>query len=337
MKSYVGIDLHSTNSYLCILDERGQELDSMRVNNDMSLISKKLEPYRSSIASISIESTYNWYWLVDGLMEQNYPVKLANPVAMKRYEGIKNTNDHTDASYLAELDRLGILPTGYIYPKEDRYPRDLFRTRMQLVRLQTLTLLSLQSMFTRHCNIQLSGPKIKKLTPEELQSYFSNVHEYKSARARLKILTSLREEIAEIEKDLETYLIKDKNYLLINTVPGVGKTLSKIILLETGNIERFKKVGCYASYCRCVQSIRISNGKKKGSNNRKNGNAYLHWAYLEAATCAIRSYPEITGYYQKRLKKTHRVSALNAIAHKLANAVFFMLRDGVPFDMKKLF
>jgi len=120
-------------------------------------------------------------------------------------------------------------------------------------------------------------------------------------------------------------------------VPGIGKILAKTIFLETGAISRFKKVGCYASYCRCVQTKRISNGKSKGTNNRKNGNAYLHWAYLEAANIAIRSYPEIKSYYQKRLTRTHRVSALNAVAHKLANAVFFILRDGVNFTMNKLF
>ena len=288
MKSYVGIDLHSTNSYISIISEEGNELDSMRVPNDISLISKVLEPYRSSVESISIESTYNWYWLVDGLMEENYPVKLANPVAMKRYEGIKNTNDHTDANYLAELDRLNILPTGHIYPKEQRFTRDLLRTRTQLVRLQTMILLSLQSMLARHCNVHLTGDKIRSLTCDELYDYFSNDHERIAATSRLTILKSLMKEVHEIERSLENYLVGDVKYKLIKEVPGVGKILSKTILLETGDIQRFKKVGCYASYCRCVQTARMSNRKKKGLNNRKNGNAYLRWAYLEAATYAIR-------------------------------------------------
>src|ERR1700731_3430927 len=107
------------------------------------------------------------------------------------------------------------------------------------------------------------------------------------------------------------------------------------ILLETGEISRFSKVGNYSSYCRCVASKRMSNEKKKGENNRKNGNTYLGWAFIEASNAAIKNYPEIKKYYQRKLTKTMRVVALKAIANKLSRACYFILRDGVPFDMKK--
>jgi len=126
-------------------------------------------------------------------------------------------------------------------------------------------------------------------------------------------------------------------FTLLKTIPGIGPILAMTILLETGDIKRFESVGNYSSYCRCVESKRISNERKKGMNNRKNGNAYLCWAFIEASNHAIRSYPEINKYYQRKLAKTMRVVALKTIANKLSKACYFILRDEVGFDMKKLF
>jgi len=79
----------------------------------------------------------NWYWLVDGLMEHGYPMRLVHTSAVPQYDGIKHGNDHTDAHHLAHLLRLGILPEGYIYPREGRALRDLLRRRFQLVHQST--------------------------------------------------------------------------------------------------------------------------------------------------------------------------------------------------------
>jgi transposase len=121
------------------------------------------------------------------------------------------------------------------------------------------------------------------------------------------------------------------------TVSGVGQILGLTIMLETGAIERFAKVGNYASYCRCVGSKRISNGKKKGKGNTKNGNKYLAWAYIEAANFAVRYNPQIKRYYQRKCARTQPIVAIKAVAHKLARACYYILRDQVPFDVNKAF
>ena len=108
-------------------------------------------------------------------------------------------------------------------------------------------------------------------------------------------------------------------------------------MLETGSITRFEKVGNYVSYCRCVSGGRYSNGKKKGTTNTKNGNKYLAWAFVEAANFAIRHNETIKKFYQRKLAKTHRMVAKKAVAHKLARACFYVLRDHVEFDTKKAF
>ena len=145
------------------------------------------------------------------------------------------------------------------------------------------------------------------------------------------------EQVALLEKSILTKLKQAPAFILIKTIPGIGPILGMTILLETGEIKRFSQAGNYSSYCRCVESKRISNAKKKGENNRKNGNAYLGWAFIEASNAAIQHYPEIKKYYQRKLNKTMRVVALKTIANKLSKATYFILRDGVQFDMKKIF
>jgi transposase len=145
------------------------------------------------------------------------------------------------------------------------------------------------------------------------------------------------EQIDLLEKQIQKIIKPDSLFALLKTIPGIGPILAMTILLETGDIKRFESVGNYSSYCRCVESKRVSKEKKKGVNNRKNGNAYLCWAFIEASNHAINSYPEIKKYYQRKLSKTMRVVALKTIANKLSKACYFMLRDNVEFDMKKIF
>jgi transposase len=145
MKLYGAIDLHSTNSVTVLIDEQDKVVYRKRLPNDLQLIIEQLAPYQSRMEGIVVESTYNWYWLVDGLMEQGYKVHLANTAAIQQYNGLKYTDDDSDARWLAQLFRLGVLPEGYIYPKQERAVRDLLRKRSQLVRQRTANLLSIQN------------------------------------------------------------------------------------------------------------------------------------------------------------------------------------------------
>jgi transposase len=121
------------------------------------------------------------------------------------------------------------------------------------------------------------------------------------------------------------------------TVDGIGTILAQTIVLETGDLGRFSSVGNYASYCRCVKSTKISNGKRKGQGNVKNGNPYLEWAYMEAAQFAIRFSPQVQRLYQRKQSKSHLMIARKTVAHKLARAGYYIMRDLVPFDVHKAF
>ncbi len=286
---------------------------------------------------IVVVSTYNWYWLVDGLQDCGYKVHLANPAAIQQYNGLKHVDDKWDSFWLAHMLRLNILPEGYIYPKDLRPVRDLLRRRLLFVKQRTTQILSVQSMITRNLGLRLSGRAIKKLQEEEMVEYFTDEHLAFTAQQNIKTIQFLKTIISDIEKKILKQVELSPEFIKLKTFPGIGKILALTIMLEVGDIGRFSKVGDYSSYCRCVKSERISNGKKKGENNKKNGNKYLSWAYVEAANFAIRFSPEAQSFYQRKKAKRNGIVAIKALSNKLARASYYVMRDQVDYDVKNLF
>jgi len=338
MTLYCGIDLHSNNHVLTLINEQDQVITSGRLANNLKETTACLAPYREQIHGIAIESTYNWYWLVDGLMEAGYLVHLVNTAAVKRYEGLKYTDDHHDARYLAHLLRLGILPTGHIYPKEQRAIRDLLRKRSQLVRQKTAHVLSAQSLHSRLTGRQASSNVIQRPHAEAIYlPGLDNEHHRLEMQISLRIIQSLQQQIEQIEKVVMAQIKSSPAFIGLQSVPGIGKILALTIVLETGDIRRFHNAGQYASYCRTVSSMNQSNGKKKSEGNRKNGNKYLGWAYVEAANFFIRYSDSGKRFFQRKLAQKNRAVAVKATANKLAKACFYIMRDQREFDAKLLF
>ena len=337
MKLYGGIDLHSNNSVIALLDEQDSPVYRRRLGNDLGIILSELAPHHTSIEGLVVESTYNWYWLVDGLMEAGYRVHLANTAAIVQYEGLKFTNDDSDARWLAKLLRLGLLPEGYIYPREDRAVRDLLRKRSQLVRQRTSNLFSVQNLLARNLGHSLSANAIKRLPPEEVDRLLPEAHLALAVKSNRAVMQALDVQIGELEKVVKASIRPRPEFQPLLTVSGIGEILGLTIVLETGEISRFDTVGDYASYCRCVGSEKISNGKRKGRGNTKNGNRYLAWAFIEAANFAVRYNAQIKRYYQRKYARTNGIVAIKTVAHKLARACYYILRDHVPFDVDKAF
>jgi transposase len=337
MKLYGGMDLHSTNVVTQLIDEGDKVLYRKKQSCDLDQILKGLEPFKDNIEGIAVESTYNWYWLVDGLMAAGYRVHLVNTAAVKQYEGLKYTDDDSDAFWLAHLLRLGILPTGHIYPKESRGVRDLLRKRGQLVRQRTAHILSIENLYARNSGERLSCNAIKCLTEEQIQQQFADPNVALAIDSNRILMNALDQQIKVLEQALLKQTKLDPRYRKLLTIDGVGEILALTITLETGDIGRFAQVGNFTSYCRCVGSEKLSNGKKKGQGNSKNGNKYLAWAFVEAANFAIRFNEQAKRFYQRKAAKRNRVVALKAVAHKLARASYYVMRDQVPFDSTKLF
>ncbi|MCP3662433.1 MAG: IS110 family transposase [Gammaproteobacteria bacterium] len=335
MSLYCGIDLHSNNHVVVVIDEKDKRLYERRLSNELLSTLQALEPFRDELDSVIIESTFNWYWLVDGLMDHGYHVELANPTACKQqYSGLKYSDDKHDAFWLAHMKRLGILPTGYIYPPEQRAIRDMLRRRLQLVQLRSKQLISIQSQIWRSTGIRVSSNQIRKTgfnipLPDGLVC--------QAAQSNLTIFKAIDAEVKYLEATVLSAINLRKGFKILKTIKGVGDILGMTIMLETGDIGRFASVGNYSSYCRCVRSIRVSNGKVKGKGNTKAGNRYLSWAFSEAAHFAVRWDPLAKRFYERKKRKTNQIIAIRAVAHKLARATYRMLTDQTSYNAKRAF
>ena len=332
MQLYAGLDLHSRNTYIGIMDKEFKRVFGKRVSNDLPLILKTLDPFQDQLQGLAVESTYNWYWLVDGLMDAGYQcIHLANPSAIKQYEGLKHSDDQHDSFFLAQMLILGILPQGYIYPREDRPVRDLARKRLFLVRHKTSHVLSLQSLITRCSGQRVSANKIKQFDAEDLQQLLQEEHIVLSAQANLDSISFFAQQIRQLEKAIKNKIKLKKEFQYLMTVPGIGTILAMTIMLEVGDINRFAKVGNFASYSRCVSSQRLSDGKSKGSGNRKNGNRYLSWAFIEAAHLSRRYNERFKSYYNRKIAQANTSLATKALSNKLARICYYIMKNQVPF------
>jgi transposase len=314
MDKFGGIDLHSNNSAVVISDEADRIVYQRRLPNDLTQIRAALAPYREELVGVVIEATFNWYWLVDDLMKDGHQVHLANPAAITQYEGLKYSGDFTDAAHLAQLLRLGLLPEGYIYPAEERPVRDLARKWMQLVRCRTAPILAIENLMARQTGSRMTGEMIKRLDEGQVDGLGFSPDVALAMKANLAVMQTLQGEIGILEKRLAERVTLRPEYSLLKSVPGIGPILATTIMLETGTITRFADVGNFSSYCRCVESRRESNSKKKGEGNTKNGNKYLAWAFVEAANFAIRSCPEAKRFYERKKRRRNVIVAIKALA-----------------------
>jgi transposase len=335
MALYCGIDLHSNNHVVVVIDEQDRRLEEKRLPNDLAATVRLLAPYAEELHGIAVESTFNWYWLVDGLMTHGYAVSLVNtPAAQKRYGDLKYSDDRHDAFWLAHLLRLGILPTGYIYPKAERGVRDLLRRRAGLVRVAARQLISIQSQIWRSSGVRVASQVIKRV---DFQPQLEDTHEQLAIDSALTVLRSARTEVQRLERAALAVMQPRPEYQVLQTMSGVGTVLGLTISLETGPIERFAGPGRYASYCRLVDSRHVSNGKKKGEGNARAGNKYLSWAFSEAAHFGVRYEPRAKRFYERKRAQRNGIAAIRAVAHKLARAAYVMLKQQQPFDARHLF
>jgi transposase len=158
-----------------------------------------------------------------------------------------------------------------------------------------------------------------------------------AARVSSKAINTFSEQISVIEKTVKAEAKLRPEFKLLKSIYGVGTILGLTIMYETGEISRFSEVGDFCSYARCVGSRRMSNGKKKGENNSKNGNRFLAWAFVEAANHACWKYLQARAFVQRKSAKANYTLAIKALAHKLARASYYVMRDQVEFNPARLF
>jgi transposase len=298
-----GIDLHGNNLVIGVINQDGTRLLHRKLDCSLEQVEEFLGPFKLRLQSMAVESTFNWYWLVDGLRAQGYPIDLANPAKIEQYSGLKHADDKDDAFHLADLQRLNILPKAHVYDPELRPVRDLLRRRTNLVHQHTALLLSMQSLYARTTGQRLELGEAKKLEPKQAPQLYEHPANQLIAQVQVEHIQALAKSIHRIEKAVLACAREIPLYEKLLTLPGVGRILGMTITMEVGDISRFKTAGDFASYCRMVDAKRLSNGKCKADNNQKCGNKYLAWAFVEAANFARRYDESCRRWYDRKAAK----------------------------------
>jgi transposase len=333
---YCGIDLHARTMYVCILDQAGETLLHRNMQATPEALLKAIAPSRDQIV-LAAECMFTWYWLADLCAAHGIPFVLGHALYMKAIHGGKAKNDKIDAHKIAVLLRGGMLPQAYVYPAEMRATRDLLRRRMHLARKRGQLLAHVQNTNSQY-NLPAIGKKIAyKANRDGVAERFADPAVQKSIEIDLALIGYYDDLLRDVELTIvKTAKHHDANTLyLLHTVPGIGKILSLVLLYEIHDIERFPRVQDFASYCRLVKCAKESAGKRSGTSGTKIGNAHLKWAFSEAAVLFLRDNPAGQKFLTRLEKKHSKGKALTILAHKLARAVYYMLKRQTAFDMHK--
>jgi len=339
MGFYAGIDLHTRKSVVCVIDQKERKLVMERVPNDLPSILSLLKkaPRRPTVA---VEATLNWYWLVDGLQEAAYEVKLAHTMGLYMITGAKVKTDRRDAFKLAKLLRLDAIPEAYIYPKEVRPIRDLLRRRNRLVRLRAEAYVAIKRKFQQY-GLPYCDKAIQRADEKELLSWFTHPGIRSSLEMELERIRLYSRELKTVEKYIVSTVENQPIFEHLRTIPGVGKILALTIYYEVGEIARFPSARQFCSYARVVPGLAQSGDVIRRGTGSKQGNPHLKWAFNQAAAISVRHYGYIRSFRQKHLarrrSKARRLISLSIVAHKLAIAAYHVLRDEVPFDKEMMF
>jgi transposase len=335
-KAYCGIDLHARSMYECILSQDGEILLHRNMKTSPETLLKAIAPYREDLV-VAVECIFTWYWLADLCAQEQIPFVLGHALYMKAIHGGKAKNDKIDSQTIAVLLRGGMLPQAYVYPAEMRATRDLLRRRMHLTRKRAEMLAHIQNT-----NSQYNLPEIgKKLAYKANRAGVAERFPDPAVQKSIEVDLGLIGYYDQVLNDLELTLVNTakqhnaQTLYRLQSVPGIGKILALVLLYEIHDIVRFPRVQDFVSYCRLVKCTKESAGKRYGTSGAKIGNAYLKWAFSEAAVLFLRNNPAGQKYVARLEKKHGKGKALTILAHKLARAVYYMLRRDTAFDLQK--
>jgi transposase len=332
---YCGIDLHARSMYVCIVSQDGAILVHRNMKAAPEPFLKTIAPYRDGLV-VAVECIFTWYGRADLCAAPGIPFVLGHALSMKAIPGGKAKHDKIDSHKIAALLRGGMLPKAYVYPADMRATRDLLRRRTHLMRQRAELLAHVQNTNSQY-NLPEIGKKIAyKATREGVAERFAAPAVQKTIEVDLALIPYYDQLLQDLELSiLHTAKQHDAHPLyLLQTVPGLGTILSLVLLYDIHRSDRFPSVQEFASSCRLVKCSKESGGKRLGTSGQKSGNAHLKWALSEAATLCLRNNPAGQKLLARLEKKPDTGKARSILAHKLARAVYSMLKRKVAFDLE---
>ena len=230
-----------------------------------------------------------------------------------------------------------MLPQAYTYPAELRPVRDLLRRRVKFMRLRSELLAHIQNTNSQYNLPPLPGRADRHQDRPAIVEHFTHPVVQQMVGLDVKVIDFIDQQLPALEHDLRMKAKAHDSgaYDLLRTVPGIGNILALVIFFEIGDIKRFATVGQFASYARLVKCAKESAGKRYGFSGRKIGNAYLKWAFSEAAVLFLRGNPEAQKAIAKLASKHGKAKALSILAHRIGRTVYAMLNQRHPFDRER--
>lgn len=330
---YCGIDLHSRILYVCIINEQGEKVEHKKINAAPEELLDLIAPYQDQIV-VGAECMHCWYWVSDLCLKYGFEFVLGHALYMKAIHGGKTKNGRIDSYKIAMLLRGGNFPIAYTYPQKMRATRDLLRRRTRIVRHGADLKAHVTNTFSQYNlpahNLNLRYPNAR----QELRGAFSDPAIQRNIDIDLNIVDFYTKELSQVEWFIEQHAKQHNpvDYQLLKGIPGIGRILALTIIYEIGDIRRFATVQRFASYSRLVKCKAESAGKVHGTSGNKIGNAYLKWAFSEAAVLYLRGNDKARAYINRLQKRMSKAKALSALAHKLGRCVYFILKNKTVFD-----
>src|SRR5262249_16719498 len=333
---YAGVDLHARSLYLVILDRDGLTRFGRNLPAAPEPFLRAVQPFRDGLL-VACECVHPWYWLADTCRDHHIAFVLGHAWAMKAVHGCKTKCDRKDAEAIARLLKGGNFPPAYAYPKERRGLRDLLRARLRLVR-QRAELSGPAPPARRQANLPPVSNDVKsKGNRAAILEDIAAPCVRRRVATDLALLEPLDAAIRQLEAEIEDAAGQHfaTELAVLRSTPGVGPVLSLTILLEIDTIDRFATRQQFCSYARLCGAVQESAGQRTGAGNRKAGNAWLKWAFSEAAVLSAQKDERIGGLLQRLASKLGKAKALSALAHKLGRAFYHMLHTKEVFDVNR--
>jgi transposase len=333
---YAGVDLHARAIFVVILDHDGQVVFAKNLPANPSAFLGAIAPFRDGLL-VACECMHCWYWLADTCRDHHIAFVLGHAWGMKAVHGQKTKCDRKDAEAIARLLKGGNLPPAYAYPKERRGLRDLLRARLRLVR-QRAHLYGHVHTARRQANLPPVSSDVKyKSKRDGCTADIADPFVRRRVETHLTLLEPLDTAIRRLEKEIEDAADRlfPTELAVLQSTPGVGKVLSLTILLEIDTIARFDTRQQFCSYARLCGAIQSSDNKRCGRGNKKAGNAWLKWAFSEAAVLSAQKDERIGALLNRLAARMGKAKAYSALAHKLGRAFYHMLRTREVFNVHR--
>src|SRR6516162_4088502 len=331
---YAGIDLHARSLFLCVLDRDGHERLARNLAAAPGPFLQAVAPFRDGLV-VGCECMHCWYWLADACRDAGIAFALGHAWGMRAVHGSKTKCDRHDAQAIARLLRGGNFPLAYAYPRERRGLRDLLRARLRLVR-QRAELYGHVHAARRQANLPPVSNDVKyKSKRGAITADIADPFVRRRVETDLALLEPLDAAIRQLEAEIEVAARQhySTEMAALQSTPGVGIVIALTILLEIDTIARFDSRQQFCSYARLCGARQESGGKTVGTGNAKQGNAWLKWAFSEAAVLSAQKDERIGKYLDKLSGRLGKAKALSALAHKLGRAFYHMIHKKEVFNI----